>query len=124
MKKKESSTSSHDRRQFSRVDFRHELIMRDSKGREFKGAFNDISLRGMLFHSDPLPDEGETLSGLLPLGEDAMTISGVVLRASPERGAAVRFENMDVESFSHLRRLVSLNMGDAERIDSEFFHSL
>lgn len=113
-----------DRRQFSRVHFRHELILRGDDGVIYRGAFNDISLKGMLFWSEPPPPEGTLLSGEMPLGEDVLRLQGEVLRVIPGVGTAIRFVEMDVESFSHLRRMVSLNMGDSERIDEEFFSSL
>lgn len=121
---KTTSENNNDRRQFTRVNFRHEMEIRDGQGQLYKGAFNDISLKGMLFFCEKMPPEGAVITGIMPLGEEKMTIVGRVLRSSHERGVAIRFENMDVESFSHLRRLVSLNMGDAERIDAEFFGSL
>lgn len=114
----------HDRRRFSRVDFHHAIDLRNAQGTLYHGAFNDISLRGMLFWSDPLPAAGEELHGALPLGEEKMILAGTVVRSDPGSGAAIRFHDLDVESFSHLRRLVSLNMGDADRIDREFFSTL
>ena len=113
-----------DRRHFSLVDFRHQLILRGEDGSEYSGAFNDISLRGMLFWSEPLPAQGEKLSGILLLGDIEVQIGGIVVHSHAQRGAAIGFQGMDVDSFSHLRRLVSLNMGDSETIDKEFFASL
>ncbi|MEO5363634.1 MAG: PilZ domain-containing protein [Magnetococcus sp. DMHC-8] len=113
-----------DRRHFSRVDFRHQLTLTNADGAEYPGAFDDISLKGMLFWSSPLPEKGESLAGVLLLGEIEMHIVGVVVHSHRDRGAAIRFQGMDVDSFSHLRRLVSLNMGNSETIDKEFFASL
>lgn len=122
----DNSATSHprDRRHFSRVDFRHQITLSDPRGNLYPGAFNDISLKGMLFWAEELPPAGLQVTGMLELGEASIQLTGEVLRASPERGAAIHFLGMDVESFSHLRRLVTLNMGDAERIDQEFFDSL
>lgn len=113
-----------DRRQFSRVQFNHELTLRGDDGMIYRGAFNDVSLKGMLFWCETLPKEGTVLQGDLPLGEDMLHIHGEVLRRIPDVGVAVHFLEMDVESFSHLRRLVALNLGDSERIDQEFFSTL
>ncbi len=112
------------RRHFSRVGFRHQLTLNNGDGLEYPGAFDDISLSGMLFWSDPLPVKGESLSGVLLLGDVELRIVGLVVHSDLERGAAILFQGMDVDSFSHLRRLVSLNMGDSETIDKEFFASL
>lgn len=116
--------SGSERRHFSRVQFRHALTLRNTAGQEFHGAFNDISLKGMLFWCDALPRGEEEVTGTLPLGDDELNIHGKVLWSAPDRGAAIQFLDMDVESFSHLRRLVSLNSGDSERIDQELFESL
>lgn len=112
------------RRHFSSISFNHQLTLEDRTGRSYPGAFNDVSLKGMLFWSDPLPEQGAILTGALALGDMALHIQGVVVHSYPDRGAAIYFQDMDVESFSHLRRLISLNMGDSETIDKEFFSSL
>ena len=119
-----ATTAPENRRHFSRVDFRHQLTLTSDTGTEYPGAFDDISLRGMLFWSSPLPEKGEKLSGTLLLGDIVMHMAGVVVHSHLDRGAAVLFQGMDVDSFSHLRRLISLNMGDSETIDNEFFASL
>ncbi|MBF0159269.1 MAG: PilZ domain-containing protein [Magnetococcales bacterium] len=114
-----------DRRHFSRVDFCHELdLVNDKTQQLYQGAFNDISLKGLLFCAEELPKPGEQVSGVLSLGEISLTIRGTVLWAKEHRGAAIQFQDMDLESFSHLRRLITLNMGDSERIDQELFSSL
>ena len=35
-----------------------------------------------------------------------------------------RIDSLDVDSLTHLRRLLELNCGDADTIDREFFHWL
>ncbi|MBF0187957.1 MAG: PilZ domain-containing protein [Magnetococcales bacterium] len=113
-----------ERRHFSRVDFRHELTLKDNSGTLYEGAFNDISLRGMLFWCENLPMAELEVFGTMPLGDSELRIHGIVLWSDSKRGAAIEFKNMDIESFSHLRRLVALNMGDPEVIDRELFESL
>lgn len=112
------------RRVFSRVNFHHEILLTNTENQRFPGAFNDISLRGMLFHGDKLPEVGNIVSGDLRLGDIHLLIQGKVVHSSTGRGAAIQFQNIDLESFSHLRRLVSLNLGDSETIDKEFFDAL
>lgn len=116
--------SSRNRRRFSRVDFHHELVLKNNKGVDFQGAFSDVSLKGMFFQGDALPAKGDTVFGVLQLGDVSMQVQGVVVHSEKDHGAAILFQDMDVESFSHLRRLVSLNLGDSETIDREFFSSL
>ncbi|HAT50626.1 MAG: PilZ domain-containing protein [Nitrospirae bacterium] len=113
-----------ERRVFSRVNFNHEILLTNTENQRFRGAFNDISLRGMLFHGDKLPEEGAIVSGDLHLGDIHLMIRGKVVHSSASRGAAIQFQDIDLESFSHLRRLVSLNLGNSETIDKEFFDAL
>ena len=35
-----------------------------------------------------------------------------------------RIESLEIDSLAHLRRLLELNLGDADEIDQEFFHWL
>lgn len=119
-----NEANTQERRLFSRIAFRHQLTLVDEQGTEYPGAFNDISLKGILFWSEPLPEKGETVTGTLHLGDIAIQIVGTITQSHLTRGAAILFQGMDVDSFSHLRRLVSLNMGDSDTIDQEFFDSL
>ncbi|MBF0109512.1 MAG: PilZ domain-containing protein [Magnetococcales bacterium] len=113
-----------ERRHFSRVHFHHEIILFNQDRHSFKGAFSDISLRGMLFQGNLLPRMGDRVQGDLSLGDIHLQIQGKVVHSSPGRGAAIQFQDIELESFSHLRRLVSLNLGDSETIDKEFFSAL
>lgn len=120
----DNTQNSSERRHFSRVEFHHEITLTNETNHPFRGEFSDISLRGMLFHGDPLPPLNDIVRGVLRLGDVQLTIQGKVVHSSKSRGAAIRFQDLDLESFSHLRRLVSLNMGDSETIDQEFFSAL
>ncbi|MBF0379967.1 MAG: PilZ domain-containing protein [Magnetococcales bacterium] len=117
-------TPSSNRRFFSRVDFSHDITLQTESGETIPGAFSDISLKGMLFLGDTLPQEGEKVTGTLELGDITINISGEVLASNKERGAAILFKDLDFDSFAHLRQLLSLNLGDSDKIDKEFFTSL
>ncbi|MEO5364796.1 MAG: PilZ domain-containing protein [Magnetococcus sp. WYHC-3] len=120
----DAATPASDRRRFQRVEFFHAIDLKSElSGKVYAGAFNDISLKGMLFHAEELPPRGDVLTGIMTLGESQMRLHGTVVFCS-ERGAALRFDEMDVESFSHLRALVAHNSGDAASIDQEFFDAL
>ncbi|MEG3638686.1 PilZ domain-containing protein [Magnetococcus sp. PR-3] len=112
------------RRQFTRVEYHHAMMITDTQGNTYDGTFQDISLKGMLFLGDNLPAEGLKVTGKLPLGDVIIELNGDVVFSNAERGAAIKFTELDLESFSHLRTLVSLNAGDAERIDRELFDAL
>lgn len=113
-----------DRRHFSRVEFRHALDLTDAAtGTVYPGGFSDISLKGMLFVGETLPPIGAAVSGTLELGGLDLTLAGDVI-GRHDGGATILFGHIDLESFTHLRRLVALNAGDAERIDREFFDAI
>jgi hypothetical protein len=112
------------RRYFSRVDFSHNITLLTESGDNISGAFSDISLKGMLFLGETLPKEGEKVTGTLELGDIQLNISGKVITASAQRGAAILFQDLDFDSFAHLRQLLALNLGDSDKIDEEFFTSL
>lgn len=122
----EHSGSGHpsDRRHFSRVEFSHKVVLRTDQGEDIPGAFSDISLKGMLFQGERLPGKNVKITGVLQLGEITLNINGQVVASHKERGAAIRFQDLDIDTFAHLRRLVSLNLGNSETIDQEFFASL
>ncbi|MBF0628336.1 MAG: PilZ domain-containing protein [Magnetococcales bacterium] len=122
--KSKSSGGPRDRRTNSRVDFQQELLLKDDRGNAYRGFLGDISLRGMRFLCDDLPAKGAMVTGSLVLGNLTLPFKGLVIHAQTDRGAAIRFQEMDVESFSHLRRLVSLNLGDSDAIDDEFLAAL
>jgi hypothetical protein len=121
---KQPADEEKNRRLFSRVHYRHKITLSTEDNHSYPGSFDDISLKGMLFHADELPEKGFILHGNLVIGEIEVAIKGEVTNVIQDRGAAIKFLDMDVESFSHLRQLVALNMGDAEVIDDEFFSSL
>ena len=119
-----ASPTEKNRRHFSRINFNHQLTLQSNTGETYQGAFNDVSLKGMLFWCETLPEKNAKVSGTLDLGDMQLHINGLVVNSDPDRGAAIFFQDMDVESFSHLRRLISLNLWDSETIDRKFFLSL
>ena len=122
--KHKNEKDARERRQFSRIDFQRQLVLQGRGDKLYAGVFNEVSLKGMLFQAETLPAKGEEVFGPLVLGELEIRIGGKVIFSDPKRGAVIKFMDMDVESFSHLRRLVALNMGDSETIDREFFSAL
>jgi hypothetical protein len=86
----------------------------------------DISLKGVLVGTSTnwRPQTGQTA-----LFELAPADSGVVIRMQAEVAHAenqhvgLRCLHIDVESITHLKRLVELNLGDADRLHREL-HAL
>jgi hypothetical protein len=79
----------------------------------------NISLSGILCGSNPLFRQGAACKVTITLSDEiGMVLDAEILRVD-DRETAIRFTAMDEESFSHLRRLVAYNLGDAGIIEEE-----
>tara|TARA_R110001583_G_scaffold132142_1_gene284021 strand:+ start:5238 stop:5615 length:378 start_codon:yes stop_codon:yes gene_type:complete len=114
---------SEQRRQYSRIHFSSgaRLLVAD---RELACAVLDLSLRGALlaFDGDP-PDVALDERCLLEitLGDTCTVIrmEGHVAHAEGHHLGLTCCE-IDLDSITHLRRLLALNLGDAEMLNREF----
>jgi len=114
--------NSQDKRHFSRVDFNTTATISDGTSR-WQSKLIDISLKGALLE---LPDGwqgriGDECKIELPLSDDDdVTIHmSVSVAHIQERHIGFRCEDIDFDSITHLRRLMELNLGDAELINRE-----
>lgn len=109
------------RRKYSRVDFDAEcsLVL---EGQVFETSLVDISMKGALVER---PESWEHSPGrkcqlLLKLDE-----GGVTLKMNMEEARIIEGHlglvcvSIDIESATHLRRLLELNFGDAELVERE-----
>ena len=79
----------------------------------------NISLTGILCTSDRLFQKDDQCKVIITLNMDfQITIDSKILRVG-KKETAISFISMDEESFSHLRKIMQFNMGDADRIDGE-----
>jgi len=109
-----------ERRHYERVPFIAEVIMSDGTS-EWTSALLDISLKGVLLEppSDIEPEFDKAYDIELILGEETeIKMRGKISHA---KGAhwGLEWENIDLESLSHLRRLLELNMDDPDEINRE-----
>lgn len=109
------------RRRFSRVLFNATASL-DSGGKTYPCILLDISLKGALIDAEPVafPDLGTQCSLLLCLdeGETEIRMQGHVAHHENRR-LGLRCENIDIDSLTHLRRLVELNVGDESILQRE-----
>jgi hypothetical protein len=115
-------SNSSDRRQFWRAAFHSTVRMVDASGIPHECELLDISLRGALVKVPPTwaGTNGDTCQIRLKLADDAViAMDAVVAHIQGER-IGVRCESIDIDSITHLRRLVALNAGDAGLLDREF----
>ncbi len=87
----------------------------------------DISLRGVLL--EIAPDDTIGLGSLCQI-DIAFASCDIHLQFDAklvhkeESHYGFRIESLEIDSLTHLRRLLELNYGDADEIDREFFHWL
>lgn len=102
------------RRHFSRVRFHTEAKLSFPGGDSIPVELADLSLKGALVRSEsnafiPIGSNGELQ---ISLGDDNL-IRMVVTVVHHERGChGLACREIDLDSITHLRRLVALNLGD------------
>src|SRR6266568_2540522 len=111
-----------EQRRFSRVDFViNALVKYDDTA--FRGEVENLSLRGIFIKSDRVLEIGtpaEITIGLTSVEpEIVIQVDATVVRVE-EGGIGFQFAKLDVDSFSHLRSIISYRQGDADSIMDEF----
>lgn len=85
----------------------------------------DISLKGALVSRPEgwAASEGEPCELTIHLNDhESAIVMAVVLRHLEKDRLGFRIEYIDLESASHLKRLVELNLGDADLLERELAH--
>ncbi len=114
-------TPGDERRRFTRISF-HRPAELDLRVGTSTCEVLDVSLRGALVEVSPsvvaAPGQACTLVVRLDAGEAVIRMEGQI---SHRQGTlvGVRCTAIDLESISHLRRLVELNLGDEEALHRE-----
>ncbi len=111
-----------EKRQFSRVNY-HVHVVVSCDGESFPADVENISLHGVLLRSGRHFPIGRQLELTLSLASVSppveIRICGETVRQDGEL-LAVRFYRIDLDSFVHLRNIVSICKGDADSVMSEF----
>jgi len=113
-------SSEHEKRHYRRIPFIAEVVM-SKDGLEWCSVLLDISLKGMLVDSPSKiePDTNATYSIELVLGEDvAIKMEGRISNVNDEHWG-MRWDNIDIDGLSQLRRLLELNLSDAKEMHRE-----
>lgn len=109
------------RRQFTRILFsiKAELVV---EGNSYAVSIHDISLNGALvtaIESDnSLKGKLGTLHFLLSDNESKVTMNIAVVHEDKNE-TGLQCNAIDIDSVTHLRRLVELNLGDSEQLNKE-----
>ena len=108
-------------RRFSRIPFVSESVL-VVEGRQFHTRLVDISLKGALvdrpadFEADP--DQPAHLDVNLGAPDAVISMDCEIAHLAPDR-IGLRCVSIDLDSISHLRRLIELNSGDPELVERE-----
>ncbi len=109
-----------ERRRFTRIPFDAECELHSPNGSAVVQLI-DISLRGALVeaaHGLPI-QEGEKASLHLYLANDILITIPAALTHIEAPYYGFTAEEMDIDSITHLRRLVELNLGDESLLERE-----
>ena len=113
-----------DQRRFQRIEF-DARIQLDLAGQSFPGILRDISLKGALVVlgdiGQPI-EEGQKGRLIVRLDEGSveMQMDVQVAYFHPVRHACgLNIQTMDVDTASHLRRLIEVNLGDEDALQRE-----
>lgn len=113
-----------ERRQFSRVVY--QVPVKLSQGQvNISGSIQDLSLHGLLIQCNEL----QQLSDNVPV-QVSFTLTNSDIKIQLEAtivstintSMRLRIEHLDIDSISHLKRLVELNVGDDELLYREIKH--
>ncbi len=111
-----------EKRNFSRVDFKVSALLQ-SEGVAIKGDVKDVSLHGLYLETDQQLPIGTPVEITIYLSHAddpvVINVSGNVARQMPG-GIGCSFDKMDVDSFAHLRSVISYQGGDESRAMAEF----
>jgi hypothetical protein len=108
------------RRQFWRAHF-HSPVQLVLHGKVTEADLYDISLKGALVKApeDWTGKSGDRCQLRLNLGTQATINMGATIMHLAGRRVGLHCDNIDLDSVTHLRRLVELNSGDPGLLDRE-----
>ncbi|MDM9652153.1 PilZ domain-containing protein [Pseudomonas wenzhouensis] len=114
------SESANERRRFQRVAFDAPTVIAQGE-RQWSAALHDISLKGLLIGTprDWNGDPDQPFEALIELGNEARVKMEVVLTRTQPQSLGFVCRHIDLESISHLRRLIELNLGDEQLLERE-----
>ncbi len=114
-----------DKREFSRVPFRIRTTVRTPDRTIWSSSTLDVSLGGLRIETtEQAPPEGTKCEIEIVLAESPepaiIEARGEVIRSAPGT-LAVRVDEIDIDSYEHLKQLVLQNAEDPEQAERQFF---
>jgi len=115
------NNSSHERRRFTRIPFEASVTISNPSG-SWTAKLKDLSLNGILVSVPQnwrANDKKQCLLEINP-AENAFFIQmEATICHQEEDTIGFRCEHIDIDSISHLRRLIELNVGDEEILNRQ-----
>lgn len=108
------------RRRFTRIFFDAETVLSQGE-QEWSVQLIDISLQGILIRQLPGQniDPDQPAEACIHLGGDIQIRMELRLANRDDDLLGFHCENIDLDSLTHLRRLVELNLGDTRLLERE-----
>ncbi len=109
-----------ERRRFQRVEFACSVILSDDSA-QWSCDLLDVSLKGaLLSRKDELnASEGDRFALELKLRDDTSIMMDIVIVHMGQERIGCHWEVIDVDSFTHLKRLIEYNTGDPGLLERE-----
>lgn len=116
----DSDATPEDQRRFTRIPFDADAVL-TRHGQEWPCTLIDLSLKGALIERPESWDgaAGDDCTLQLVLGEGVQIRMDVEVAHVEEGQVGLSCSDIDLDSITHLRRLVELNLGDAALLERE-----
>lgn len=114
------SDTAKERRRFQRIAFDAPTELAQGE-RRWAVVLHDLSLKGLLVETPTgwNGDPDQPFEALIQLGGEAQVTMEVVLTRAQPGYLGFVCRHIDLDSISHLRRLVELNLGDEDLLERE-----
>jgi len=113
------SAQPHERRRFQRIPFMAEAELCQGTQR-WTVPLHDLSLKGLLVgRPEGWSTPGAPLQACLRLADDVEVCMTVSLAHEKDGQLGFYCEEIDLDSITHLRRLIELNLGSSELLERE-----
>jgi hypothetical protein len=110
---------SDERRQFHRISFDAPVSLSQGSIHALSEVI-DVSLKGILIKGNDLPfDFSKPVKILIKLGQSVTIERGAEHAHQKDSAHGFQLTHLDIESMTHLRRLLELNTGDDALLDRE-----
>jgi len=113
-----------EKRKTSRVPFHAEAVVKFLDV-VFSGTIDNLSLKGMFIDTEHRVSDKDLLDITVRLSGTDLTVNlkGRVIRQT-DTGIAIEFREMDLDSFTHLKKIVEYNSDDADNIGDEYYSTI